>query len=129
MELEDLDMPDVMDITSGSLIAASKVNGTNVYNPAGDKLGSVEDIMLDKVSGRALYAIMSFGGFLGLGERYHPLPWSTLKYDTNRGGYLVNLDKTYLEEAPSYESGDSFEWTPEYGRRVDEYYKVPTAWR
>ena len=77
-------MPDVMEITNGSLIAASKVNGTNVYNPAGDKLGSVEDIMLDKVSGRAIYAIMSFGGFLGLGEN---AAWSTLKYDTNRGGY------------------------------------------
>jgi sporulation protein YlmC with PRC-barrel domain len=127
--MEDLDMPDVMEITNGSLIAASKVNGTNVYNPAGDKLGSVEDIMLDKVSGRAIYAIMSFGGFLGLGEKYHPLPWSTLKYDTNRGGYLVNLDKSYLEKAPSYDSDSPFEWTPEYGRRVDEYYKVPTAWR
>jgi hypothetical protein len=122
-------MADVMEITTGSLIAASKVNGTNVYNPAGEKLGTIEDIMLNKVSGRAIYAIMSFGGFLGLGEKYHPLPWPTLKYDTSKGGYVVNLDKSYLENAPSYDSDAPFEWTPEYGRRVDEYYKVPTAWR
>ena len=70
-------MADVTSITSGSLIAAEKVNGTSVYNTAGDKLGSIDDIMLDKNSGRAIYAVMSFGGFLGMGEKFHPLPWST----------------------------------------------------
>jgi sporulation protein YlmC with PRC-barrel domain len=77
-------------ITSGSLIAAEKVEGTNVYNLDGEKLGTVDDIMIDKVSGKAIYALMSFGGFLGIGEKYHPLPWSTLKYDESKGGYLVN---------------------------------------
>ena len=72
-------MSDTTTITSGTLIAAEKVRGTNVYNLAGDKLGSVEDIMIDKVSGRAIYAVMSFGGFLGMGEKYHPLPWATLE--------------------------------------------------
>ena len=61
------------------------MKGTNVYNLAGDKLGSVEDIMIDKVSGRAIYAVMSFGGFLGMGEQHHPLPWATLKYDVQKG--------------------------------------------
>lgn len=61
------------------------MKGANVYNPAGDKLGSVDDIMIDKVSGRAIYAVMSFGGFLGTGEKYHPLPWATLRYDTQKG--------------------------------------------
>ena len=79
--------------TSGTLIAAEKVNGTNVYNLAGDKLGSIDDIMIDKVSGRAIYAVMSFGGFLGMGEKFHPLPWAKLKYDAQKGGYVVNLDK------------------------------------
>ena len=60
--------------TGGSLIAASKVNGTTVYNTAGEKLGSVYDVMIDKRSGKAAYAIMSFGGFLGIGDSYHPLP-------------------------------------------------------
>ncbi len=67
--------------TGGSLIAASKVNGTTVYNTAGEKLGSVYDVMIDKRSGKAAYAIMSFGGFLGIGDSYHPLPWQSLTYD------------------------------------------------
>ena len=65
--------------TEGQLIAASKVNGTaECTNTAGEKLGSMDDVMLDKVSGKADYAIMSFGGFLGIGDRYHPLPWKAL---------------------------------------------------
>ena len=63
-------------ITTGTLIAADKVKGTNVYNQAGDNLGSIDDIMIDKVSGRAIYAVMSFGGFLGMGAKFHPLPWA-----------------------------------------------------
>jgi len=121
-------MADATSITSGTLIAAEKVNGTNVYNPAGDKLGSVEDIMIDKVSGKAIYAVMSFGGFLGIGDKHHPLPWSSLKYDKQKEGYVVNLDKRTLEGAPSYEVDEDFRWTPDYGRKVDKYYGVPTYW-
>jgi sporulation protein YlmC with PRC-barrel domain len=124
----DFTMADATTITSGSLIAAEKVNGTNVYNPKGEKLGSVEDIMIDKVSGKAIYAVMSFGGFLGIGDKHHPLPWASLKYDTSKEGYVVNLDKKTLEGAPSYDSDDDFSWTPDYGRKVDKYYGVPTYW-
>jgi sporulation protein YlmC with PRC-barrel domain len=119
---------EAISITSGTLIAAGKVDGTNVYNLAGDKLGSVYDIMIDKVSGRAIYAVMSFGGFLGMGEKYYPLPWATLKYDAQKGGYVVNLDKKQLEGAPSYDRNSEFEWTPDYGRKVDSYYKAPSYW-
>ena len=121
-------MSEVTSITAGNLIAAEKVNGTNVYNLAGDVLGSVDDIMIDKVSGRAIYAVMSFGGFLGMGEKYHPLPWATLKYDARKGGYVVNLDKKQLEGAPNYDGSAAFEWTSDYGRKVDSYYNVPTYW-
>jgi sporulation protein YlmC with PRC-barrel domain len=121
-------MTDVVSITSGTLIAAEKVNGTNVYNAAGDKLGSVDDIMIDKVSGRTIYAVMSFGGFLGMGEKFYPLPWATLKYDEQKGGYVVNLDKKLLEAAPNYDSGSEFKWTPDYGRKVDSYYNTPSYW-
>ena len=78
---------------TGNLIASDKVQGTNVYNAAGDNLGAIHDVMIDKPSGKVAYAIMSFGGFLGMGNQYHPLPWSVLKYDTNLGGYVVHLDK------------------------------------
>jgi sporulation protein YlmC with PRC-barrel domain len=121
-------MNEATSITSGNLIAADKVDGTSVYNLAGDKLGTVEDIMMDKISGRAIYAVMSFGGFLGMGEKHHPLPWSTLKYDTVKGGYMINMDKKQLQDAPNYDTNSAFQWTPEYGRRVDSYYKTPTYW-
>jgi len=115
-------MVEATSVTSGTLIAADKVKGTNVYNLAGEKLGGVDDIMIDKVSGRAVYAVMSFGGFFGMGEEYYPLPWATLKYDAQKGGYLVNLDKKRLEGAPNYDRRSAFEWTPAYGRRVDTYW-------
>lgn len=122
-------MTEATAITSGPLIAASKVKGTNVYNLAGDKLGSVEDIMIDKASGRAIYAVMSFGGFLGMAEKHHPLPWATLKYDTQKGGYMVNFDKKKLTDAPNYDRGSEFNWTPEYGRKVDSYYDTPSYYK
>ena len=107
---------------TGSLIAASKVNGTSVYNRSGESLGSVYDVMIDKVSGQVAYAVMSFGGFLGIGERYHPLPWKSLDYDTRQGGYVVDVGRDQLEKAPSY-SRDETPWTdPTYGRRVTDYY-------
>jgi uncharacterized protein YrrD len=119
---------DPTSITTGSLIAGQNVEGTTVFNLAGDKLGTVEDIMIDKVSGRAIYAVMSFGGFLGMGEKFHPLPWATLKYDEQKGGFVVNLDKKVLEGAPNYDVDSDFEWTPDYGRKVDSYYKTPSYW-
>lgn len=112
--------------TGGQLIAASKVNGTAVYSRAGEKLGSIYDVMLEKVSGEASYAIMSFGGFLGIGDRYHPLPWHELTYDPEMGGYVVDLDRSRLEGAPSYTADETTMWDdPEYGRRIDEYYDLP----
>jgi sporulation protein YlmC with PRC-barrel domain len=122
-------MTEVTSITSGSLIAAEKVKGTNVYNQAGENLGTVDDIMIDKVSGRAIYAVMSFGGFLGMGKKHNPLPWGTLKYDENKGGYVINMDKKQLQDSPNYDIGSDFKWTPEYGRKVDSYYKASSYWR
>jgi sporulation protein YlmC with PRC-barrel domain len=122
-------MADVTKITSGSLIAAEQVNGTDVYNMDGEKLGTVDDIMIDKISGKAIYAVMSFGGFLGIGEKQHPLPWSSLTYDEDKEGYVVNLDKRKLEQAPTLDPDDEdFVWTPDYGRSVDRYYGAPTYW-
>jgi sporulation protein YlmC with PRC-barrel domain len=122
-------MADVTKITSGSLIAADQVEGTDVYNMNGEHLGTVDDIMIDKISGKAIYAVMSFGGFLGIGEKQHPLPWSALTYDKDKEGFVVNLDKRKLEQAPTLDPDDEgFEWTPDYGRRVDQYYGAPSYW-
>ena len=70
---------------TSSLISSDKVEGTAVYNRPGDKLGSIHSVMIDKISGKVAYAVMSFGGFLGIGDRYHPLPWHVLTYDTGQG--------------------------------------------
>lgn len=116
---------DVATDETGSLIAASKVNGTNVYNRQGESLGSIYDVMIDKRSGQVAYAVMSFGGFLGIGDSYHPLPWSVLSYDTSQGGYVVDLDRDRLQGAPTYTSRDASRWTePGYTRSIDDYYGV-----
>ena len=107
-------------------IRASTVRGTDVFNGDGEHLGTIDDIVLGKRDGRAEYAIMSFGGFLGMGEKYHPLPWESLNYDPDRGGYVVNLSKETLEGAPSYDVTDEPDWNdPDYGRRVRGYYGYP----
>jgi len=128
MTSSTITMADPTSITNGSLISGKKVEGTTVFNLAGEKVGTVDDIMIDKVSGRAIYAVMSFGGFLGMGEKFHPIPWSTLKYDQQKGGYAVNIDKKLLQDAPTYDANSEFEWTPDYGRKVDSYYGSPSYW-
>jgi len=114
---------------TGNLIASDKVQGTGVYNAAGDNLGSIHDLMIDKPSGKVAYAIMSFGGFLGMGNQYHPLPWSVLKYDTAMGGYVVNLDKRQLEGAPAYNVDEEPNWGDRtYETGIHHYYGVGPYW-
>ena len=103
-------------------IAADRVEGTEVYNSAGEHLGEVEDVIIDKASGKVAYAVMSFGGFLGLGERFYPLPWKALSYDPALGGYVVDLDKDRLESGPSYSAGEQPWSDPDYGRSVHGHY-------
>ncbi|MDN8999619.1 PRC-barrel domain-containing protein, partial [Staphylococcus aureus] len=82
--------------------SSSRVDGTKVYNPTGEKLGSIESLMIDKITGQVRYAVMEFGGFLGMGADRHPLPWSKLKYDVNQEGYVVSLTKEQLCQGPKY---------------------------
>jgi hypothetical protein len=117
----------VVNETDHRLIASDKVEGTAVYNRQGEKLGSVHNFMVDKRSGKVEYAVMSFGGFLGMGDSYHPLPWNMLTYDTSQGGYVVDLDKRVLEQAPSYQSGQEPRYDRAYGEEVYGYYRVPYA--
>src|SRR4030095_9624193 len=89
---------------TSNLISSDKVDGTAVYNREGEKLGSIHTLMIDKTAGKGTYAVMSVGGVLGIGDRYHPLPWDVLTYDTGQGGYVVDLDRSTLEAAPTYAS-------------------------
>jgi hypothetical protein len=112
-----------------SLISADKVEGTAVYNRQGEKLGSVDGIMIDKVSGKVAYAVMSFGGFMGIGDRYHPLPWSVLTYDTEKGGYTVDLDRGTLEKAPTFAGGETPDWGNRgWGEQLHEHYRARPYW-
>jgi sporulation protein YlmC with PRC-barrel domain len=108
-----------------ALIASNKVEGTEVYNRQGEHLGEVYNFMVNKRSGQVEYAVLSFGGFLGIGDSYYPLPWKALTYDTSQGGYVVDLDKSKLEGAPSYRAGEEPVYDGAYGRSVYDYYGLP----
>ena len=107
------------------LILASRVEHTPVFNRAGERIGHIADLSIDRVTGEVVYAIMSFGGFLGIGRRFHPLPWSLLTYAPLEGGYVVQLDKQALADAPHYDVDELRELGgpthPGYGRVVDYY--------
>jgi len=106
------------------LIASSKVEGTPVYNARGESLGTIHNFMVDKYTGQVAYAVMSFGGFLGLGESYHPLPWKALVYDTRLEGYVVDIDPGQLGEAPRHGAGEDPFADPAYGQKVRDFYGV-----
>ena len=107
------------------LIMASRVTGATVFNRTGERLGHVEDLSIHKVSGHVIYALMSFGGFLGIGERFHPMPWSMLEYDIERDGYVVPLDKSALQKAPSLdrEQLETLGGGDGWRTRLFDYYK------
>lgn len=111
--------------TASSVISSETVSGTNVYNPAGDKLGTIDTLMINKLSGKVRYAVMEFGGFLGIGTERYPLPWESLKYEPDMSGYVVSLTREQLDNAPRYERDTAPAYTDEYGRRVNDYYGVP----
>ncbi len=108
--------------TASNVISSDKVEGTAVYNPRGEKLGSIDDLMIDKVSGQVQYAVLEFGGFLGIGNDRYPIPWKVLKYSTNEGGYVVPIDKAKLSNAPRYRDDETPTYDSGYGSRIDSYY-------
>ena len=111
-----------------SLIGSDKVEGTAVYGPDRGKIGSLERVMIDKLSGKVAYAVLSFGGFLGMGEDYYPVPWSTLNYDTSLGGYRVSFTNDQLTRAPKYSSSTDWNWNRENDVKVYDYYKARPYW-
>ena len=110
------------------LIASNRVEGTAVYNRQGEKLGRIESFMVDKRSGQAEYAVMSFGGLFGLGHDHYPLPWNILEYDPDKGGYVVDLDKEKLKSGPSFRAGEEPDFDRNFDRRVYDYYGVIYTW-
>lgn len=111
-----------------ALIASDKVEGTSVYGADGKKIGSIQRIMLEKRGGRVAYAVLSFGGFLGIGDDYYPLPWEKLRYDEQLDGYRIDLTKDQITGAPKYSDLDDDTWYREKDRTIYDYYGVPPYW-
>jgi len=113
---------------TSNLIGSDKVEGTAVYGADDTRIGSIERVMIDKVSGKVSYAVLGFGGFLGLGNDLYPLPWQSLKYDTRLGGYVTGITEQQLRGAPKYGAGSEWNWADVAGNRaVDDYYGVPVV--
>ena len=91
---------------------------------AGDKVGTIRHLMIDKLSGKVVFATMATGGVLGIGEKYHALPWNVLTYNTDLGGYQLDVDREKLEAAPSATEEELTQnlQNKDWGRKVYDYY-------
>ncbi len=111
---------------ASSMVSSADVNGTEVYSPTGEHLGEINHLMIDKHSGQIAYAVMTFGGFLGIGAGEHPVPWKKLSYDPNVGGFVTDITKEQLTGAPSW--GDGWYNDRDYQRRNYDYFGVSPYW-
>ncbi|MBR0646137.1 PRC-barrel domain-containing protein [Plastoroseomonas hellenica] len=120
---------DVARHETSSLISSDKVEGTSVYDIQGNDLGTIHSVMIGKVDGKVAYAVLSFGGFLGIGTNYYPVPWKALKYDTHMGGYVTGMTKEQFQGAPSYDPAtDWYSRSAGWPADVDRYYGRPGMW-
>ena len=108
---------------SNRLLSCSSITGTNVTNSQGEDLGSIQDIMINTQSGEISYVVLSFGGFLGLGDKYFAMPWQAFSVDRSNEQFVLNVDKEKLKDAPGF---DKDNWpssaNSEYLTRVNNYY-------
>ena len=109
-----------------ALVSSSDVVGTSVYSRDGTHLGSIDHVMIDKVSGKIAYAVMAFGGVLGIGEEHYPVPWPKLEYSLPQGGYVTDITAEQLQAAPARTS----DWTSDrnWERATYDHYGVPFYW-
>jgi hypothetical protein len=116
-------------MTGKPLIESDRVEGTNVYDPAGKEIGSIKRLMIEKTSGKVVYAVMSFGGFLGMGEEEQTIPWNKLDYDTSLGGYRTDITEQQLRGAPSFSRDRDYEWSDRAREReLHDYWAAPYYW-
>jgi len=111
------------------LIASDKVESTPVRRPNGDKIGTIQRVMIDKRTGRVGYAVMTFGGFLGIGGDHYALPWSMLTYNEGLDAYELDISEDQLRGAPAHAARDHFDWDDrQWAQQVHDYYRVPPYW-
>jgi sporulation protein YlmC with PRC-barrel domain len=111
---------------AATMVSSDDVNGTAVYGRDGTQIGHIDHLMIDKQSGNVAYAVMGFGGFMGLGEDHYPVPWNTLRYDTVRQGFVTDITEEQLKDAPPH--GENWHTDREWERRTFDYYGVPYYW-
>lgn len=111
-------------VETSSLIASDMVEGTSVYDIEGQRVGKILNFMVNKHSGQDEYAVMSFGGFLGIGEDHYPLPWKKLKYVVARHGFVVDIDKDSLANAPKHDRGNEPVYDAAFGTMISSHYGV-----
>jgi sporulation protein YlmC with PRC-barrel domain len=107
-------------------ISSEDIQGTEVYGTGGKNIGEIDHLIIDKVSGRVAYAVMSFGGFVGLGHSHYPIPWGALTYDPSLGGFRTNITEQQLKDAPEF-SDDSWQ-DRDWETRTHRYYGTPMYW-
>jgi PRC-barrel domain len=112
-----------------SLVASDRVEGTPVRRSDGGKIGTIQRLMIDKVSGNVAYAVLSFGGFLGIGQKHLPVPWVRLKYERTLGAYQLDLTEEELSRAPSFAANKDFDWGDRSQEiEIHNFYRVPPYW-
>jgi hypothetical protein len=117
------------EMTGKPLIESDRVEGTTVYDVRGNNIGSIKRLMIEKISGRVAYAVMSFGGFLGMGTEEHSIPWKKLTYDTSLGGYRTDVTEAQLKGAPAFSRDSKWDWSDRNREReLHDYYKAPYYW-
>jgi sporulation protein YlmC with PRC-barrel domain len=117
------------EMTGKPLIESDRVEGTTVYDPRGNDIGSIKRLMIDKLSGRVAYAVMSFGGFLGIGEDEYAIPWSKLTYDSSLGGYRTDITEDQLKGAPAFSRDRQYDWSDrEREQELHDYYRSQYYW-
>lgn len=112
--------------SASTLVSSRDVMGTEVYNTQGDHVGTIDHVMIDKVSGKIAYAVMGFGGIFGIGEDYFPVPWAALRYDPSQGGYVTDITQEQLEAAPDRD--EDWHSSRDWEMRTHDTYGIPYYW-
>ena len=117
------------EMTGKPLIESDRVEGTTVYDPSGNNIGSIKRLMIEKISGKVAYAVMSFGGFMGMGADEHNIPWNKLTYDTSLGGYRTDITEEQLRGAPSLSRDRDYAWNDRQREtELHDYWRSPYYW-
>jgi sporulation protein YlmC with PRC-barrel domain len=109
-----------------TMLETSKVPGTSVYGPSREEIGEVDDLIVDTVTGKVRYAILSFGGFLGLGKSSYVIPWTSLKWDTVLNGYVTGVTEEQLKASPDLDPLSLRD--REFEQRLHTNYGAPNYW-